>query len=126
MKNNKKIVFHFLLAFCVVLGFAIRIGYFFRFPVQSRDSYIYCELIKEWNSTHIIPTYQEKTIPPLGIFLLREPSYLFDYDVIKGAVLVNMILGLLIIVILMLIAYRITQTFFAPLRLESLHVFTRL
>ena len=114
MKSKKK-VFHFLLAFCVVLGFAIRIGYYFRFPVQSRDSYIYCELTKEWNNTHIIPTYQEKTIPPLGIFLMREPSYLFDYDVIMGAILVNMILGLFIIVILMLIAYRITQTLFAPI-----------
>ncbi len=90
---------------CVVLGGLIRIIYCIVYPVPVRDAFVYKEFIESWNYSGIIPG--DSYFPPLGLFLLKIPYSLFEYDVIKGGTIVNIVLGLGIIITLISVSYEI-------------------
>lgn len=77
----------------MVIGSITRIVYCWKYPVPVRDSYIYSELILEWNETGKLD--DERIVPPLGLFIIGLPNKLWGIDVIKGGVCINIILSLL-------------------------------
>lgn len=101
MKKSK--VFIGIIAICLAIGVFERLLYCIRYPVMVRDSYIYCDIIKEWNATGQFRT--EGTLPPLSLYLLRIPSHFFSYDIMKGGVLVNVLFGIAIIALSILIVH---------------------
>lgn len=92
----------------LVVGLIIRLIYIIKYPVPVRDSFRYLGLIEEWNLSGKIPL--DDKYPPLGLFFLRIPSIYFDCDAIKGGILVNMVLGLLIIYLCIRISKAITKS----------------
>lgn len=97
--RSKDIIISFI---CVALGGMARVFYCWKYPVPVRDAFRYKEFIVQWIDTGIIPegTY----FPPLGLYLLKIPGSLCGYDIMKGGIVVNMILGLSIILILIKIS----------------------
>jgi len=100
---NKSKVFIGIIAICLAIGVFERLLYCIRYPVMVRDSYIYFNIIKEWNATGQFRT--EGTLPPLSLYLLRIPSHFFSYDIMKGGVLVNVLFGIAIIALSILIVH---------------------
>ena len=78
-----------------------------------RDSFIYYQIINDWNSTGQFKT--EGTIPPLSLYFLRIPSHFFQYDIMKGGVLVNVLLGIAIVVISIMIVHCICNSLIVDL-----------
>ncbi len=93
---------------CVLIGSIVRIAYCLKYPVPVRDSYEYMFIIREWIETNSIPI--EKPIPPLGLFLMKIPTTYFGYEIIKGGIVINILLGLLIIITLIKISDEITPS----------------
>lgn len=93
--NKKKC---FIVFFCLILGLFVRLIHIIVYPAQPRDAYLYESVISEWEKTNTISSDQI-TFFPLSLWILKTPNHLFNYDIIKGAVIINLILGLLIIVI---------------------------
>ena len=65
-------------------------------------------MIAEWVRTGTIQI--GTPIPPLSLLILSIPNKVFAYDIIKGAVIVNVLLGLGIIYLIMVIVYIITSS----------------
>lgn len=80
-----------------LIGAIIRIVYCIKYPVPVKDSYKYSLMFQstntEWWMSDNNPT------PPLAIFLLNIPHSFFHYDFIRGGIVVNTVIGLLIICI---------------------------
>lgn len=98
---------------CVALGGLIRVIYCIVYPVPVRDAFAYKEFIELWNYSGIIPG--DSCFPPLSMFLLKTPYSLFEYDVIKGGTIINIVFGLGIIIMLIKISYEIFSSKIAAL-----------
>lgn len=83
--------------FCAILGAIIRIFYCIYYPVQSRDAYEYGVIIASWEEMGQLP--EGMKIFPLSLWILKIPNHFFNYEIMKGSILVNLIVGLLIIII---------------------------
>ena len=81
---------------CFILGAIIRIAYCIQYPVQPRDAYTYCLFITQWEETGEIP---DNVYFPLSLWILKIPFHFFHYDCMKGGIIINLILGLLMIII---------------------------
>ena len=81
---------------CFIIGALIRIAYCIQYPVQPRDSYKYILLITQWEETGEI---SDTVFFPLCLWILRIPFHFFHYDCMKGGIIVNLILGMLMIII---------------------------
>lgn len=110
--NSKKDLF-LIDILCVTLGGLIRVIYCIIYPVPVRDAFKYKEFIELWNSSGIIP--DDTYFPPLSMFLLKTPYSLFEYDVIKGGTIVNIVLGLAIIITLINVSYEIFPSKFVAM-----------
>lgn len=97
--NNASVL---IAAICVIVGAIYRIAFSIIYSVQSRDSYDYVHFIRQWEDSNVIPF--NASFPPLGLFILKIPYHFFSYDIIKGGIVINMVLGLLIILLLIQIA----------------------
>ena len=104
-KNNKLFLANIL---CLISGALLRILYCIKYPVPVRDSYVYKEFIEKWSQTGVIP--DEPVLPPLGISLLKIPFTLFNFDIIKGGIIINIVLGLCLILIIIKISYIISSS----------------
>lgn len=105
MLNKKTIA---VIVFCVLVGFFVRIMYLIKYPVPVRDSYTYQEMIEHWDFSS--QTETTKVVPPLSLFFFKTTSQLLNIELIKAAKLFNIETGLLIIVLMMLIASRISSS----------------
>ncbi len=85
----------FIVFFCLILGLFVRLCHIIRYPVQPRDAYTYEFVICEWEKTNTIS--DQISFFPFSLLVLRIPNHFFNYDIIKGAVVINLLLGLLII-----------------------------
>ena len=92
----------------LIIGYLTRLVYIISYPVPSRDSYNYRNIIEIWNATNELST--DLNVPPLGLFILKIPNALFGYELIKGGILVNTIIGLLIIALLMKLSLLLTNS----------------
>ncbi len=83
----------------VLMGLIVRLLYCIIFPVQPRDTYKYVEIIQEWESTGVL---QDKIdFFPLSLWIMKIPHRFFRYDIVKGGIIVNLLLGIMIIIITM-------------------------
>ena len=103
--QNLKVNLFLIDIICVALGGLIRVIYCVVYPVPVRDAFQYKEFIELWNDSGIIPS--DSSLPPLSMFLLKTPYSLFEYDVIKGGTIINIVLGLGIIITLIHVSYEI-------------------
>ena len=100
-----------ILFLSVVLGFLIRIAYLIKYSIPQRDAFYYGEIIEKWNATgEFCP---DKFVAPLSLFLIGIPNRLFGYNPIKGAIIVNLALGLLLIALFVKFAYHLTHSHLA-------------
>lgn len=96
--QNKKGRTVFLIAvICLVIGALTRIAFCIRYPVQPRDAYVYESVVREWINTGMIP--ERVTYFPLSLWFFRVASCFVHYDIIKGGIIVNQVIGLLFIVV---------------------------
>ena len=91
---------------CLLTGLLLRVLYIIRYPIQPRDAYSYMNVITKWEKEGFIE--DGIGIVPLSLWILKTPHKLFSIDLLKGGVVINMILGLLIIVVMI----RITGAIF--------------
>ena len=98
---------------CVIVGSILRIAYCIANPVQPRDAFGYEKIIREWEKSGELLTHLSYF--PLSIWILKIPHHFFKCDIIKSAVVVNIILGLLIIIIATVIASTFTRQYFVIL-----------
>ena len=112
IRNSKQNLF-LIDILCVALGGLIRVIFCIVYPVPVRDAFKYKEFIELWDYYGIIPS--DSYFPPLSMFLLKTPYSLFEYDVIKGGVIINIVLGLGIIITLINVSYEIFPSIFAAL-----------
>ena len=89
----------------LAIGLLFRIIYIIRYPVPERDSYTYKSIIETWNATNVLSV--SLNVPPLGIYILNLPHSLFNIELIKGGILINIIIGLAVIYFIMRIAFLI-------------------
>ena len=109
----KKNVLFLSTIICIIIGIVLREAYLLKYPVPVRDSYKYYEFIKEWNSFSEGPTNGK--YPPLGLFILKIPYSLYNYDIIKGSTLINNILGVAIIILAIRIAFLLSNNYFTTI-----------
>lgn len=83
-----------VITICLAIGLTARLIYCIKYPVMPRDSYIYYDIIMAWNETGQLSHGENGTIPPLALFLFSIPSIHFGLDVMKGAVLINILSGM--------------------------------
>ena len=90
--------------FCLILAYVIRLFYCILYPIQPKDAYIYIKYIIQWEE-------QGKPIPiiediyyPLSLWLLKAPHHFFGMEIVKGGIILNLLLGILIVALLMTIA----------------------
>ena len=95
VRINKRQFFVFF--FCLILGLFVRLCHIIRYPVQPRDAYAYEFVISEWEKTNTIS--DQISFFPFSLWILRIPNHFFNYDIVKGAVVINLLLGLLIIAV---------------------------
>lgn len=90
---------------CFVVGAIIRIGYCLKYPVQPRDAYKYLDMIEKWEESgrigEVISFY------PLSLWILKAPKHFFDYDLLKGGISINILIGLLLLLIIINVSYNI-------------------
>lgn len=99
--------------FCTAIGGIIRILYCWKYPIPVRDSYKYYETIQQWNLTQNIPNSH---FPPLGLYIMRLPSIVFNnLDVLKGGIILNVVLGLLLIILTIHLSYYISNSYMIAL-----------
>ncbi len=108
MRSKRGATFFYICMACLFITGIQRILFCIKYPVPPRDAFIYEGIIQQWNSTGIFP--EDALQPPLGMFILRIPSYYLGYDVMKGGVIVNIILGLLFVWIAMYVSKEITES----------------
>lgn len=92
---------------CIITGLVFRLAYCIFYPVQPRDAYVYYELIVQWEKTGKIT--DQIAILPLSLWILKIPKHYFQYDIIKGAELVNITIGLTIIIITQRMIFRLIK-----------------
>ena len=92
-------------AICVIIAGITRILYCWVYPVPVRDSYAYKFVIEQWIKNGSLP--KESHSPPLGLLFFKIPAELFDYNIIKTGIVVNVILGLCIVISIIWISYTI-------------------
>lgn len=91
---------------CVIIGLVYRLFYCIRYPVQPRDSYTYEYLISQWSKSETLHYNRY----PLSLWILKIPSSLFHCDIIKGGIIINMIIGILLIVLTMMTTNKYFKT----------------
>ena len=84
--------------FCVGIGLLARVSYLIIYYIPVRDSYSYIEYIRQWEETGKIP---EVAVPPFAMFLLKIPYHYWQYDIMIGGTIMNMMMGLFIILEIM-------------------------
>ena len=104
MKKNERDIIAVL---CMLTGLICRMAYCIRYPVQPRDSYKYEWVIALWEETGEIS--DQITFFPLSLWILKTPYHLFRYDIMKGGIIINILLGVLIIFFSVIIADRIFE-----------------
>lgn len=82
---------------CYVVGAIFRIAYCLQYTVQPRDAYTYGHMIDEWDKTGRM--IGDISFIPFSLWILKIPRHIFYYDSIKGGILVNLLIGMLMIVI---------------------------
>lgn len=87
-----------IMALCVFLGLMVRLMECIRYPVQPRDAYEYESIIREWEEKGEMP---KKYKGPLSLWLLKLPNHFWGYDTIKGGVIANNVIGILLMLIIM-------------------------
>lgn len=87
-----------IIAICILLGLLLRLMECIRFPVQPRDAYEYESIIREWEDNGEMPRQYKG---PLSLWLLKSPHHFFGLDTIKGGVIVNNAIGILLMLIVM-------------------------
>jgi len=98
MKSNKRILF---IVFIVIISLFLRSFYIIKYPINSRDAYRYQHLIENWEKDKSFN--KSRTLPPLAIYIMRIPYAFANINAIKGGVIVNNILGIMIVLMLTLI-----------------------
>ena len=88
----------------MLIGLMCRMAYCIRYPVQPRDSYKYEWVVSLWEETGEVS--DQITFFPLSLWILKTPYHSFQYDIIRGAIIINVLLGLLIIYFSTIIADR--------------------
>lgn len=88
---------------CLCIGLALRLFYFIYYPIQPRDSFYYASIIRTWEIDGII--HDDITFFPLSLWILKIPYHIWNYDIIKGGLIINLIFGLFIIVVTTKMAY---------------------
>ena len=106
MLYNKKTIT--VILFCVLVGYLVRITYLMKYPVPVRDSYTYQEQIERWDFSS--KTETTKVVPPLSLFLFKLTSQILNIKIIKAAKLFNIEAGLFIIILMMIIAFKISSS----------------
>ena len=101
----------FVSVFCMIVGILVRLFYCVLYPVQPRDAYVYGAVISQLKETGKIPAHV--SYYPLSLWILKIPHQLFNYDSIKGGIIVNMLLGLLIIAIVVYFISRYFKNIFS-------------
>ena len=89
----------------LLIGWIIRILYFIKYPVQSRDSFFYIKTINQLNSAGYerIGVTGNHT-PPLALEMARIPTRIIGIDLTKGAIAINIAIGVLTIYVLIKIS----------------------
>lgn len=87
-----------IMALCILLGLLVRLMECIRYPVQPRDAYEYELIISEWEEKGEMP---KRYKGPLSLWLLKLPRHFWGYDTIKGGVIVNNVIGILLMLIIM-------------------------
>ena len=96
-----------ILLTCISLGIFLRLAYCIKYPVQPRDAYTYASIIRNWEINGVIT--ENSRIHQFSLLFLRVPYHFFNYNIIKGGIIINMIIGLLIIIVGIKITERITK-----------------
>lgn len=89
----------FFIAVVLALSYVFRLYTCIVDPIPVRDAYVYQSILEHWNNYKELPA--DCYIPPLSLWLLRIPSYYFGYDIIKGGIIINMLLGLGIVFVVL-------------------------
>ena len=89
---------------CVIIGLLVRLEYYIHYPVQPRDSYKYQAFIETWEETGEMPRGHRGA---LSLWILKSPHLLFKVDTIRGGVIINNCLGILLIMLAIVISKRI-------------------
>ena len=108
IKVNKDFKYNLLLFLIILCGYIARLLYIIKYSTPSRDSYLYLDYIIKCvkNDSTIIDEY---SFPPLGIWILSLPYRLFQYDILKGGIILNLILGLVIIYLFVYVGSTISK-----------------
>ena len=104
IRTNMNRRFFLIIVVLVTISSLLRIAYIVFHPVQPRDYYKYESCIYDWENKGEMP---EEIKGGLSIWLLKAPYHFFKYDLLKGGVVINVILGSLITVFSILILYNI-------------------
>lgn len=95
---------------CVIAGLFLRIIYLVKYPIQARDAYIYADFIYKWIELGKAPIIKYYDIPPLSIFLLKIPTCLTGCDPLKGAIIINMLIGCMLIIVLVELGWNLSHS----------------
>lgn len=98
--NQRFNSFILIVFFSLTIGFFLRVLYYNKYPVQSRDAYYY---IQDSIENSFLSEKGEYT-PVLSLFLLALPHKILGKDRMCSRIITNMVLGLGFIVILIEIA----------------------
>jgi len=98
---------------CATIAAATRIMYCLMYSIPIRDSYTYKKFIEQWISNGAIP--ENGGYPPLGLFLLKIPAELFQCEIIRGGIIVNITIGLFIVIELIRLSREIVNSSFVAL-----------
>ena len=91
------------IAFYLIIVLTIIIRYDF----HLRDSFLYTKHIDEWVATANLP--RGETYPLLGLSLMSIPFRILGYNALKGAVIVNVCLGEVVVIFIIKSARLITK-----------------
>jgi len=79
----------------MMAGMIIRLFYCIEYPVQPRDSYRYENIIIQLEETGTIS--DKIAFFPLSLWILKIPYHYWGYDIVKGGIVFNMLLGVTLI-----------------------------
>ena len=94
--RNQSVKTYAITLVCVLTGVLLRMAYCIKYPVQPRDSFVYESVIAHWEESGRI--VDRVTYFPLSLWILKIPHHFFHYDIIKGGIVVNVLLGILLII----------------------------
>ena len=92
---------------CIIIGAIPRVFYCIRYPVQPRDAYKYEAIITRWETTGNFT--DELDFFPLSLWILKAPYHFLHYDIQKGGIIINTVIGLLLIILCIRIISRYTS-----------------